>query len=214
MHDADSPFWRVDETADGLVLTALHVRDALGVAHAGGVPRLRTSPDAAFEADAALTAAWHRWFARAVWQPLDGFTAFSTDEWQSDGLRARVFGDLDAMSVDDQALLRPPVRRVLGGALERARADGRRYGEQRRREHRLVSSGELQPDLALQHTVRSLADQAGRAPRGFSLRVLVAPLADEGVWWIDDATIIVTDAVRLDREQWGTRLEPVLAALV
>jgi len=177
--------WTATEDASTAVLTALYLRDALGIPDPGGMPALRDtglrSPTPA--PDMRVGWAWTRWWIGIVEADRPRLPAL--DEEADDGFARAVRHHLDSARAWAQVAHRVYV--------ERAAAAG---------------------DLTLGSAVREREREVGRRSRAFSLQVEVVPFSVPGLWWIGENAIAVDDATRWEPVLYADALQPVLAQIV
>jgi hypothetical protein len=181
--EADS--WVVVEDASTAVLTALYVRDALGIPDPGGIPELRGTglPVVADAPDMRVAWAWTRWWMSVVEDDRPRLPVFDDDA--DVGFATRVRPHLDSA-------------RAWAQVVHRAHADRSAAGDQ----------------PTLDAIVAERETELGRPARPFRLRVEVVPFAAPGLWWIGENAIAVDDTTRWEPVLYADALEPVLAQLV
>jgi hypothetical protein len=181
-----SPTWEARENASVAVLTALYVRDALGVVDPGGMPRLRGTGLPDLEAPDMRTGwAWTRWWIQTVEEDGPGFPLLLSDE--DDGAGRRLGRHLDSA-------------RLWAGVAHRTYAEN-------------VAAGRW-ADATIGQVVAAREALLGRRARPFRLRVEVLPLAEQGLWWIGENAIAVDEAIRDEPLLFADALGPVIDQLV
>jgi hypothetical protein len=176
--------WQARENASVAVLTALYVRDALGVVDPGGMPRLRgTGLPETLPPDMRTGWAWTRWWIQTVEEDRPAFPLLAEDDEGS----ARVLGrHLDSA-------------RLWAGVAHRAFTDHQAAGRW--------------GDTTLAQVVREREIELRRRAKPFRLRVEVLPLAEQGLWWIGENAIAVDEAIRDEPVLFADALRPVIDQL-
>lgn len=201
MPGTGGPQWIVREDASPAVLTALYLRQVLGIRAPEELPPLRGMPTieaADTDAHAVLERQWRAYWAMTV-EPqahpspvplalVDGFDTHAALPIEgADELRAAIEPHAEAALTFAQTANEIYTTREAGstGAAYRAYASAIAVHER----------------------------QVGRRAHSFELNVQVLPLAQRGLWWIGSLTVAVTDGLRGDVVAFDAAIHPIIAEL-
>jgi hypothetical protein len=188
MHSPGGSPWRAEEDASREVLTALYLRDALGIVDPSGLPRLLGTglPAAAAPVDEMTAWAWTRWWVSII-EP-----------------------DARMMPLPESAT--PAWERAVRRHLD----DARTWADVASQEHGIQLAERMmagEGDLILTETVREVEEATGRVA-AFDLRIEVLPLTTAGIWWIAESAIAVDELLRYDRDAYRVAIRPIVERLV
>jgi len=180
--------WRATEDASREVLTALYLRDALGIVDPSGLPRLLGTglPATPTPVDEMTAWAWTRWWVSII-EP-----------------------DAQMMPLPESAT--PAWERAARKHLD----DARTWADVASQEHGIQLAERMMAgdgDLVLTEVVAEVEAQSGRSA-AFDLRIEVLPLTTAGIWWIAESAIAVDEMLRYDPESYRQAIRPIVERLV
>jgi hypothetical protein len=201
MPGTGGPQWIVREDASPAVLTALYLRQVLGIRAPEELPPLRGMPTVeatASDAHAMLERQWRAYWAMTV-EPqahpspvplalVEGFDTYA------------------ALPVDGADELRAAIEPHAAAALDFARRANAAYANR-------DAAGTGTAYRAYASAIAVHEREVGRRAHSFELNVQVLPLAQRGLWWIGSLTVAVTDGLRGDVVAFDAAIHPIIAEL-
>lgn len=195
------PQWVVREDASPAVLTALYLRQVLGIRAPEELPPLRglaTIDAAPTDAHATLERQWRAYWAMTV-EPQAHLSPVPLELVEG-------FDTYAALPIDGADELRRAIEPHAAGALSFARDASERYATRE-----AASTGASYRAYASAIAVHER--EVGRRAHSFELNVQVLPLAQRGLWWIGSLTVAVTDGLRGDVVAFDAAIHPIIAEL-
>ncbi|MCC4908516.1 zinc-binding alcohol dehydrogenase [Microbacterium sp. cx-59] len=195
------PQWIVREDASPAVLTALYLRQVLGIRAPEELPPLRgldTVEVSATDEHAMLERQWRAYWAMTV-EPQAHLSPVPLSLVEG-------FDTYAALPVDGADELRRAIEPHAGGALAFARAASETYAKRE-------AAGTGASYRAYASAIAVHERQVGRRAHSFELNVQVLPLTQRGLWWIGSLTVAVTDGLRGDVVAFDAAIHPIIAEL-
>lgn len=203
MQAGATPSWVIRENADHGVLLALYLREVLAIASPVELPRLRDigavgDVRLAVDEQDALERQWREWWAMTV-EPESHTSPVPLELVEAFGTAVA----LPASGAEElQRAIVPHASAALSWA-DWAHEAYRRDSKSRRGDSYRAYAG----------TIAEHEREVGRRAHSFELNVEVLPLAQQGVWWIGEKTVAVTDTLRSNAAAFDDAIHPIIAEL-
>lgn len=203
MQAGATPSWVIRENADHGVLLALYLREVLAIASPVELPRLRDigavgDVRLAVDEQDALERQWREWWAMTV-EPEGHASPVPLE-------LVEAFGTAVALPISGAEILQRAIVPHASAAL--SWADWAHEGYRRESKSRRGDSYRAYAGTIAEHE-----REVGRRAHSFELNVEVLPLVQQGVWWIGEKTVAVTDTLRSNAAAFDDAIHPIIAEL-